>query len=99
MQLQGSTYRGLMFAVVCPKRITLVSLSEVLDKFTIYNTYYISQLDNQIQVVVRVNKFTWLCVQGRRRRSGWSGLSRTNNLELNQLADQLELNYSRAIFG
>ena len=47
-----------MFAVVCPKRITLVSLSEVLDKFTIYNTYYISQLDNQIQVVVRVNKFT-----------------------------------------
>ena len=30
-------------------------------------------------------------LQGRRRRSGWSGLSRTNNLELNQLADQLEL--------
>ena len=28
-------------------------------------------------------------MQGRRRRSGWSGLSRTNNLELNQLADQL----------
>ena len=24
-------------------------------------------------------------IQGRRRRSGWSGLSRTNNLELNQL--------------
>ena len=37
--------------------------------------------------------------QGRRRRSGWSGLSRTNNLELNQLADQLELHYSHAIFG
>ena len=36
--------------------------------------------------------------QGRRRRSGWSGLSRTNNLELNQLADQLELHYSHAIF-
>ena len=29
--------------------------------------------------------------QGRRRRSGWSGL--------NQLADQLELHYSHAIFG
>ena len=37
--------------------------------------------------------------QGRRRRSGWSGLSRTNNLELNQLADQFELYYSHAIFG
>ena len=37
--------------------------------------------------------------QGRRRRSGWSGLSRTNNLELNQLADQLELHYSHAVFG
>ena len=41
--------------------------------------------------------------QGRRRRSGWSalseGLSRTNNLELNQLADQLELHYSHAMFG
>ena len=37
--------------------------------------------------------------QGRRRRSGWSGLSRTNNLELNQLVDQLELYYSHAIFG
>ena len=37
-------------------------------------------------------------IQGRRRRSGWSGLSRTNNLELNQLADQLELHYSHAIF-
>ena len=35
-------------------------------------------------------------LQGRRRRSG---LSRTNNLELNQLADQLELYYSHAIFG
>ena len=38
-------------------------------------------------------------LQGRRRRSGWSGLSRTNNLELNQLADQFELHYSHAIFG
>ena len=37
--------------------------------------------------------------QGRRRRFGWSGLSRTNNLELNQLADQLVLHYSHAIFG
>ena len=40
-----------------------------------------------------------LRLQGRRRRSGWSGLSRTNNLELNQLADQLELHYYHAIFG
>ena len=30
--------------------------------------------------------------QGRRRWSGWSGLSRTNNLELN-------LHYSHTIFG
>ena len=27
--------------------------------------------------------------QGRGRQSGWSGMSQTNNLELNQLADQL----------
>ena len=35
-------------------------------------------------------------IQGRRRRFGWSGLSRTNNLELDQLADQLELYYFHA---
>ena len=37
--------------------------------------------------------------QGRWRRSGWSGLSRTNNLELDQLADQLELHYIHTISG
>ena len=46
----------------------------------------------QVLVVNMALNQTWITLlQGRRRRSGWSGLSRTNNLELNQLADQLEL--------
>ena len=43
--------------------------------------------------------YACLQCQGRRRRSGWLGLSRANNLELDQLADQLELYYSHAISG
>ena len=48
---------------------------------------FISENLQEMGIVHSTDRYT----QGRRRRSGWSGLSRTNNLELNQLADQLEL--------
>ena len=68
-----------------------------------HNNYYLQKLLTQVHkklkfcmdhsTLIKSTETSWSSAQGQRKRSGWSGLDRTNNLEPDQLTDQLELYY------